>query len=154
MGCRIFQISPITQSIKKEQIFSLCMLFLQNPIIFLYFALLTGQRSKSQKSPKHGLGRLFASKKSKNYTVHSLKISGPAEVGILPTRVHMSEEDRKSLMLQVKHGDITQEEALNNFLKYVFNSICSREGGGSEIYQVGGTFILCLVSIGHISCSF
>ncbi|XP_046849814.1 uncharacterized protein LOC124443365 [Xenia sp. Carnegie-2017] len=86
-----------------------------------------GQRSKSQKSPKHGLGRLFASKKSKNYPVHSLKISGPAEVGILPTRVHMSEEDRKSLMLQVKHGDITQEEALNNFLKYEAHQAESEE---------------------------
>ena len=34
----------------------------------------------------------------------------------LANQVQMSDEARKSLMLQVKHGDITQEEALNNFL--------------------------------------
>lgn len=75
-------------------------------------------KNKGQKSPKHGISRLFSGKK-KNYVAQPPpKISGPVETAIITSHVQMSEDDRKSLMLQVKHGDITQDEALNNFLSY------------------------------------
>lgn len=74
-------------------------------------------KNKGQKSPKHGISRLFSGKK-KNYVAQPPpKISGPVETAIITSHVQMSEDDRKSLMLQVKHGDITQDEALNNFLR-------------------------------------
>ncbi|XP_028412536.1 uncharacterized protein LOC114535420 [Dendronephthya gigantea] len=83
-------------------------------------------KNKGHKSPKHGISRLFSNKK-KSYVAQPPKISGPVETAALFTsnvamsNVHMSNEDRKSLMLQVKHGDITQDEALRNFLSYEAN---------------------------------
>jgi hypothetical protein len=43
------------------------------------------------------------------------------ETAIITSNVQMSDEDRKSLMLQVKHGDITQDEALTNFWRYEYS---------------------------------
>ena len=72
-------------------------------------------KTKGQKSPKHGFSRLFSGKK-KNYVAQPPpKISGPAETAIITSNVQMSDDDRKSLMLQVKHGDISMDEALSAF---------------------------------------
>ena len=74
---------------------------------------------KGQKSPKHGISRLFSNKK-KNYFTQPPKISGPVETAIITSSVQMSDEDRKNLMLQVKHGDITVDQALVNFQRLIF----------------------------------
>ena len=72
-------------------------------------------KSKGHKSPKHGFSRLFSGKK-KNYVAQPPpKISGPAETAIITSNVQMSDDDRKTLMLQVKHGDISLDEAVNTF---------------------------------------
>ena len=78
-------------------------------------------KGKGQKSPKHGISRLFSSKKKNSVVTQPPKISGPVETAIITSNVQMSDEDRKSLMLKVKHGDITQEEALTNFWRYIYS---------------------------------
>ena len=79
--------------------------------------MLLAVKGKMPKSPKHGIGRIFGNKK-KNYVQQPPKICGPTETTvIIASQVKMSDEDRKNLMLKVKHGDITQEEAMNNFLR-------------------------------------
>jgi hypothetical protein len=94
--------------------FDLLYLIFGSKQIQIFFSLAV--KNKGQKSPKHGISRLFSGKK-KNYVAHPPKISGPVETAIITSNVHMSDDDRKNLMLQVKHGDITQDEALKNFYR-------------------------------------
>lgn len=104
-----------------------------------HFLSLAG-KAKAPKSPKSGIGRIFSGRR-KNYVQQPPKITGPAETAIIASQVQMSDEDRKNLMLKVKHGDITQEEALNNFLRYT-------HGERNLI------FFIQLKDFGHVYCHF